>query len=176
MQQRETRVVEFTPDQQVIEILKGLTPADRDRLINSAIRAWAGDDNSSSGLAAISDAITGTSSPNPSRGQFVVNSGGGASAPLSPSPAPTTSTPAPSADAPPEVKVNYELTRIFGDGGGSMSAASNGNDGSSVKICNSETLVTVTCGTADALDILKSLRQPITPKEVWEIMEAISTD
>lgn len=57
-----------------------------------------------------------------------------------------------------------------------MSAASNGNDGSSVKICNGETLVTVTCGTADALDILRSLRQPITPKEVWEIMEAIRTD
>jgi|AGTN01.2.fsa_nt_gi hypothetical protein len=174
MQQRETRVVEFTPDQQVVEILKGLTPADRDRLINSAIRAWAGEDNSSSGLSAISDAITGTSSPQPARGSFVVSSAG-ASAAVSPAPAPTTTAPVPTADAPPDVRVNFELTRIFGEGGGSMSAA-NASDDSSVKICNSENQVTVMCGTADALDILKSLRQPITPKEVWEIIEAIRSD
>jgi len=167
MQQRETRVVEFTPDQDVLEILRGLTPADRDRLINSAVRAWAGEDDRSSGLSAISDAITGTSSPQPARGSFVVSSPGATAAAVSPAPA---------ADAPPDVRVDYELTRIFGEGGGSMSAANNGSDGASVKICNGETMVTVTCGTADALDILKSLRQPITPEEVWEILEAIRSD
>lgn len=171
----QTRLVEFTPDQEVVEILQGLKPADRDRLINSAIRAWAGGDDRSSGLTAISDAITGTSFPAPSRSSFVAGSPG-ASAATSPAPAPTSTTSALPADAPPDVRVDYELTRIFGEGGGSMSAASNGSDGSSVKICNSETQVTVTCGTADALDILKSLRQPITPKEVWEILEAIRTD
>lgn len=176
MQQRETRVVEFTPDQDVLEILKGLTPADRDRLINSAVRAWAGEDDRSSGLSAISDAITGTSSPKPARGSFVVSSTGATAAAVSQAASPAPSTPAPAADAPPDARVDYELTRIFGEGGGSMSAANNGSDGASVKICNGETMVTVTCGTADALDILKSLRQPITPEEVWEILEAIRSD
>jgi len=73
----------------------------------------------------------------------------------------------------PAEQVNAELQRIFGDSFVAISASKADHD-DYVVLKESNTPTPVRCGIKDVLDILKSLRQPITAPEVWEIMSVLS--
>jgi hypothetical protein len=79
--------------------------------------------------------------------------------------------PATAASTPAE-QVNAELRRIFGGACDAINAApSDSND--YVAITELVSNQQVKCGIKDAIDILKSLRQPITTQEVWEIISVL---
>lgn len=71
----------------------------------------------------------------------------------------------------PAAIMNAELRRIF-DGPCGMQAADSPGTANVVSFNNSKTGETIRCETADVISMLKSLRPPITPGEVWEILEA----
>lgn len=68
--------------------------------------------------------------------------------------------------------VMAEIERIFG-GTCDTIKASAADSADYVVLCEATSQLRVKCGIKDTLDILKSLRQPITVKEVWEIMSVL---
>ena len=72
----------------------------------------------------------------------------------------------------PAEQVNIELCRIFG-GACDAIKASPADSNDNVAITELVTNQRVKCGIKDAIDILKSLRQPITTQEVWEIISVL---
>ncbi len=72
----------------------------------------------------------------------------------------------------PAEQVNAELRRIFGDKFDGIVASKSDSD-DYVVLKEAQAPKPVSCGIKDALDILKSLRQPITVSEVWEIMSVL---
>ncbi|HEY9685216.1 MAG TPA: hypothetical protein V6C86_26820 [Oculatellaceae cyanobacterium] len=75
-------------------------------------------------------------------------------------------------DNSPAALVNWELRRIFG-GACDAIQASSADSADYVAITELVTNQRVKCGIKDAIDILKSLRQPITTQEVWEIISVL---
>ena len=73
----------------------------------------------------------------------------------------------------PADQVNAELQRLFGPSFDAVLACKADND-DYVVLKEVNTPTPVRCGIKDALDILKSLRQPITAAEVWEIVSMLS--
>jgi hypothetical protein len=70
-------------------------------------------------------------------------------------------------------QVNAELQRLFGDTFVAIIASKADHD-DYVVLKEVRTPAPVQCGIKDVLDILKSLRQPITAAEVWEIISVLS--
>jgi hypothetical protein len=73
----------------------------------------------------------------------------------------------------PADQVNAELQRLFGHSFVAILASKADHD-DYVVLKEVHTPTPVRCGIKDVLDILKSLRQPITAAEVWEIMSVLS--
>lgn len=72
----------------------------------------------------------------------------------------------------PAAVMNAELRRIFADASCGMQAADISDSANVVLFTNDNSGQTIRCETADVISMLKSLRPPITPTEVWEILEA----
>lgn len=77
-----------------------------------------------------------------------------------------------STDNSPAGQVTAELDRIFG-GTCDTIKASDADSADYVFMTETASQLRVKCGIKDAIDILKSLRQPITVQEVWEIMSVL---
>lgn len=76
------------------------------------------------------------------------------------------------ADLSPAGQVAAQLERIFG-GTDDTIKASAADSADYVVLTESKSRLSVKCSIKDAIDILKSLRQPISVQEVWEIMSML---
>lgn len=75
-------------------------------------------------------------------------------------------------DLGPAGQVAAQLERIFG-GTCDTIKASAADSADYVLLTESNSQLTVKCSINDAIDILKSLRQPISVQEVWDIMSVL---
>lgn len=65
--------------------------------------------------------------------------------------------------------ISQELLRIFGNEASSIAATPADSDGR-VKLLNTKNNQTATCVSQEIMDVLKSLRPPITLEEVWDLL------
>jgi len=72
----------------------------------------------------------------------------------------------------PAEQVTAELTRLFGTEFDAIKSSPGSSD-QTVVLTEASSRLQAKCATQDALDILKSLRQPITEQEVWEILSCL---
>ena len=70
-------------------------------------------------------------------------------------------------------QIRSELERLFGTNLGALDAQEAAK-GEQVILLRSDTGEKAQCPLSDTLSILKSLRQPITPSEVWEIVASMA--
>lgn len=84
----------------------------------------------------------------------------------------TATSAAPKSDNSPAGLVTAELERIFGGTCDTIRASAADSD-DFVMMTETASQLRVKCGIKDAIDILKSLRQPITVQEVWDIMSVL---
>lgn len=65
--------------------------------------------------------------------------------------------------------ISQELGRIFSNDKSQISATAVDSDGR-VKLLNTTSNQTITCVSQEIMDVLKSLRPPITQEEVWDLL------
>lgn len=65
--------------------------------------------------------------------------------------------------------ISLELQRIFGNQAQAIAATPQDANGQ-VKLLNTKSNQTVTCVSQEIMDVLKSLRPPITLEEVWDLV------
>lgn len=65
--------------------------------------------------------------------------------------------------------ISQELLRIFGGDASSIAATPADSEGR-VKLLNTTNNQTATCISQEIMDVLKSLRPPITLEEVWDLL------
>lgn len=65
--------------------------------------------------------------------------------------------------------ISLELQRIFGDEAGAIAATPQDANGH-VKLLNTKSNQTIACVSQEIMDVLKSLRPPITLEEVWDLV------
>lgn len=75
----------------------------------------------------------------------------------------------PSAGGGTQDPISQELGRIFGNDKSQISATAIDSDGR-VKLLNTTSNQTITCVSQEIMDVLKSLRPPITQEEVWDLL------
>ena len=73
----------------------------------------------------------------------------------------------------PSSQIRNELERLFGANLGALDAQES-TEAERVVLLRSDTGEKAQCPLGDTLSILKSLRQPITPLEVWEIVASMA--